>query len=514
MQFAERVSSGPSLVARAGKLSIYQLSQRLIDFGVTIVLARLLAPADFGVIAAATIFIQLAQLVVEIGVGATIVQMPQLSDRDLRVANTLVWSNAVFYFILTQLLAVWAGKFMSSADVEYVVRALAFTFLAQAIGIVSESLLIRRLEAVQVARLQLIVRLVFVGVPSILLAVAGWSYWALVVSTLAGALARAVWTFLLVCPPIAPLFDRCSAKRMLRKGAGFSSSRVINFIATRGDNALVGHFFSSAVLGIYSRAYNLMNLPADLYGTIAERLVFPTLAKAQGDPDKLRSLYLRGIELTAVIGLPLSVILFIFGPEWIRMTLGAKWVSAVWPFQILSVATYFRLGMKISGSVQRATGAVRGMVGTQTFYAALVVGGCVLAYPYGLLVLCAAVSLGVILAYAAITWSSLAVTGTSLKEYLQCHRAGVLLAVCNALIGFPIALVGRELVLPSIVIVAMFLVALALLGVVLVKWRPPSLLGQVGVSIILQLERAVYSRFSRCVTGSRLKQGGSNTHLL
>lgn len=491
MQSPDNPSSQPSLAAKAGRLSVYQLGQRLIDFGVTIVLARLLAPADFGVVAAAIIFIQLAQLVVEIGIGATIVQAPQLSDRDLRVANTLIWVNAVFYFVLTQLLASWAAIFMGSADVEYAVRVLAFTFLAQAIGIVSENLLIRKLEAVRVARLQLIVRLVFVGVPSVALAASGWSYWALVISTLAGALARAVWTFLIVRPPVKPLFDHSSAKRLLRKGAGFSASRVINFVAIRGDNALVGHLFSPTVLGIYSRAYNLMNLPADLYGTIAERLIFPALAKVQDNPEQLRTLYLRGIETTALVGLPLSVILFIFGPEWIRVVLGPKWVQAIQPFQILVIATYFRLGMKISGSVQRAKGSVRAMVGTQVVYATLVVGGCILAYPYGLLPLCAAVSLGVVLAYAVITWSGLIVTGTNLGDYVRSHRAGMLLALSTAAIGLPIALCGRQLALPSIVILTTFLVAAALLGAVLIKLRPQSLLGQSGVDMAAQIEKVL-----------------------
>lgn len=503
MQSPGSPSSERSLAAKAGKLSIYQLGQRLIDFGVTIVLARLLAPADFGVVAAAIIFIQLAQLVVELGIGATIVQAPQLSDRDLRVANTLVWVNAFFYFMLTQFLASWAGAFMGSADVEYAVRVLAFTFLAQAIGIVSENLLIRRLEAVRVARLQLVVRLIFVGVPSVALAAIGWSYWALVISTLAGALARAIWTFLLVRPPIVPLFDRPSAKRLLRKGAGFSTSRVINFVAIRGDNALVGHFFSPTVLGIYSRAYNLMNLPADLYGTIAERLVFPTLAKEQHDPERLRALYLRGIETTALVGLPLSVVLFIFGPEWIRSVLGPKWVEAIQPFQILAVATYFRLGMKISGSVQRAKGAVRAMIGTQTVYAALVVGGCILAYPYGLLPLCAAVSLGVILAYAAITQSGLTVTGTGLGDYVRSHRAGMLLAICTAALGLPIALGGRQLALPSIVILTAFFSAATLLGAVLIKLRPQLLLGHSGVAIAAQIEGALTSWAGRAATAIR-----------
>jgi PST family polysaccharide transporter len=491
MQSPDNPSLQPSLAAKAGRLSVYQLGQRLIDFGVTIVLARLLAPADFGVVAAAIIFIQLAQLVVEIGIGATIVQAPQLSDRDLRVANTLIWVNAVFYFVLTQLLASWAAIIMGSADVEYAVRVLAFTFLAQAIGIVSENLLIRKLEAVRVARLQLIVRLVFVGMPGVALAASGWSYWALVISTLAGALARAVWTFLIVRPPVKPLFDHSSAKRLLRKGAGFSASRVINFVAIRGDNALVGHLFSPTVLGIYSRAYNLMNLPADLYGTIAERLIFPALAKVQDNPERLRTLYLRGIETTALVGLPLSVILFIFGPEWIRVVLGPKWVQAIQPFQILVIATYFRLGMKISGSVQRAKGSVRAMVGTQVVYATLVVGGCILAYPYGLLPLCAAVSLGVVLAYAVITWSGLIVTGTSLRDYVRSHRAGMLLALCTAAIGLPIALGGRHLALPSIVILATFLVAAALLGAVLIKLRPQSLLGQSGVDMAAQIEKVL-----------------------
>lgn len=487
------LSNKQEIASQAGRLSAYQLGQRLIDFAITMALARILAPGDFGVVAAAAIFIQLAQLVVEIGVGATIVQTPHLTDRDLRVAGTLVWTSAAFYFVATQALAGAAGAFMGSPDVELAIRVLAFTFLFQGLSVVSENLLVKRLEAARVARLQLIVRAIVGGGLGVALAALGWGYWALVGPSVVGALLRSVWTYSLVRPPIRPLYDRQTARRLMRKGMGFSASKVINFVALRGDNALVGHLFSTATLGLYSRAYNLMSLPADLYGTIAERLVFPIFAKAQDDRPRLRQQYLNGVELTALIGLPLSVVLFTFGPEWIKTVLGGKWLEAIAPFQVLAVATYFRLGMKISGSVQRARGAIRHMVGTQIIYASLVVAGCLVAYPFGLLAVCAAVSGGVVLAYLAITWSGLALTGVGVREYLRAHLPGALLALCVAAIAAPVALAGRAWGMGPALILLSFIVAAAPLGLVLLFLRPRPLLGEVGG----QVAHSIASRFRR-----------------
>ena len=483
-------SAEPTFLSRARKLATFQLLQRVVEFAMIVVLAKILSPRDFGVVAAATIFIQAAQLLVEIGIGATVVQLAKLDERDLRVANTLVWGSSLIYFVLAQALAGPAARLMGSPDVEIALRVLACVLLFQALGVVAESLMLRRMEAARVAMQNLCVRaLLGLGLGGAM-AWQGAGYWALVIPTVLGALAKSLWTCAVAKPPLAPLFDGVIARKLLRKGSGFSASRVVNFVAIRADNFLVGLLFGVVQLGIYSRAYNLMNLPADLYGAIADRLVFPAFARAQDDGERLRQAYLRGVEFTALIGLPLSVGLFVLGEEWIRVVLGPQWDAVVAPFKVLVFATYFRLGMKISGSVQRARGAVRAMIASQAFYAALVVGGCLLSSRFGLLALCAAVSLGVAIAYLAITASGLRLTGASVGMYLKLHLPGAALAVLLALLLAPLAHFERAAQRPPVLILLEAAGVVGLCGLVLMFARPRFLLGDMGVAAMARAHQA------------------------
>lgn len=313
-------------------MTALQLASKVIEVGFAAVVARILFSADFGVIAGATIFIQFALLLVEIGIGATIVQLPGLTNNDVRTAGTLVAINAIAYFLLAQLIAPFAGSFMGITGVTEVLRVLALIFLIQAIGIVSENILVRRLEVRRVSIIQLMSRVIGTGGIGIALACFGWGYWALVAATLAGAGIKAVWLLVLVRPPMRPLLTRNGASRLLRRGAGFSISRVLNFFALQADNVMVGRTKDAAALGYYSCAYNLMSVPSDLYSRIAERLTFPAMAQVQDDPPRLRHAFLRGFELTALIGLPISALLALLAPDIVTFILGPRWGAVIAPF--------------------------------------------------------------------------------------------------------------------------------------------------------------------------------------
>jgi PST family polysaccharide transporter len=424
---------------KSGYLTGLQLAQKLVEFLISMVMARLLTPADFGIVAAAGLFIQLTQLLVEIGVGATIIQARQLSDRDINTAYLIVMSNGFVYFLLTQLCAPYVADFMGAPEVEQVLRVLAITFIFQSFGIVPESMLVRRFDAARVALVTLTSKVVVTALIGITLGLAGFGFWALIVPTVIGSLVKSIFIYRAAGVPFRLNFSRKSAKRVARTGSGFSLSRIINFAAIRGDNVFVARFFDSAALGNYTRAYNLMDLPATLYGTFADKMVFPLFAKHQADPDSLREVFARGIFATALFGIPLSIVLFVLGQEWIVVIYGDQWTQAVAPFQALAIATYFRLGMKVSGSLQRSKAATRSMISTQAFYAATVVVGSLVSYRYGLVALSVAVSIGVILSYIVISASAVRLCGMGVVEFIKLHLAGLLIGAAILAVTWPLA---------------------------------------------------------------------------
>jgi len=486
-----------SLAKGASWTAILQVSQRGLEILFTAILARLLEPADFGVVTAGLLLVQFAQLFVEIGIGATVIQMPRLDLRDIRAANTLVVLSALFYFLVVEALAPSFAAFMQIEQVTQVVRILGFIFLIQAGGVVSESLLLRRLEARTVAALQLGAKIGGTGLVGIPLALLGWGYWALVVALLTEAFFRAVAAFAIVRPPVRPLLKRELTNRLLRSGSGYSLSRLLNFAATRADNLLVGRYLSAAALGLYSRAYALMSAPADLYGTVADRVVFPAMALIQDDRTRLHRAFLEGTELTALVGISASALLYLLSNQIIDLVLGDKWHAVIVPFGILAAATYFRLGAKVAGSVQRARRALRAMIFTQALYALLVVGGCLASYRYGIVWVSAAVSASVVIFYIVIITSAARLVDASTSQFAKAHLPGIKLGLLSATLCWVTLRLGDYLrldTLPMLILEGCIL-GTAALGISLL--RPAWLIGKLGSASLGAIQARAVVLFSR-----------------
>lgn len=472
------------LAAGAGWMTGLQLASKVIEVGFIAVLARILYPHDFGVIAGATIFIQLASLLVEVGIGATIVQIPGLTRDDIRIGGTLVFLNGIGYFLLAQLLAPLAGSFLNIDGVTEVIRVLALVFVIQSFGIVPENILVRQLDARRVMIAQLLARVVGTGGIGILLAWLGWGYWALVAATLAEVAFKAVWLVAIVRPPMRPLLTKAGAKRLMGRGAGFSIAKIINFFALRANNMVVGRTMDAAALGLYSRAFNLMSVPSDLYSRIAERLVFPAMAQVQDDPVRLRAAFLRGTELTSAIGMPMSALLAVLAPEVIEVILGPRWGAVIGPFAILCSATYFRLGAKIGGSLQRAKAATRPMITNQIVYVVMVVGGALIAYPYGINAVALAGSIAVVAFYIVVNFNACRIAKVTFRDFVASHMNGVLLAILCTVCVWPVVALLRHQQAPVLVTLSVTGAVLLVVALVLFWRRPRWLLGDFLVSLM------------------------------
>ena len=472
-------TSGLYLVSKTGELVF------------TAILARLLAPTEFGVVAAAMVFIQFAKLFVEIGIGATLVQLPELTRKHVRTAGTLVALNAILFFIVAQIAAPLIAGLFAIAHVEGVVRVLAFIFLLQAIGVVPENLLVRRLQAPRVMGVEIAAKLIGFGGIGALCAFNGLSYWSLAFGALAETSIKAITLSILVRPPIAPMLHAPSMRQLLSKGTGFSLSRVLNFAALYGDKVIAGRFLGAAGLGLYGRAYHLMSVPADVYGRVAERLMFPALAACQHNEARLRHAFLSAASLTATIGLPLSAVLVLLAPEIVSFLLGSQWAAVIPPFMVLAVASYFRLGAKTSGSLLRATGSVRSLVLIQAVYAAMVIGGGVIAVQYGIIALGAVMSVSAGIFYVLITALACARTKTRAGAMIGVHRYGLML---TAIIAAPLAglvYILRAGDVPDFVILGAAGALLVAVASVLVATSPVWLLGKATAGIAVAIRRSV-----------------------
>ena len=357
--------------------------QAVLQVLALVVLARLLSPADFGVVSAAVVVVGFASVFSKLGLGPALVQRADLEPRHVRTA----FAASVYFGLLVGgvlwLAAPAIAGFFRIDGVEPVMRALAWLFPLRGLSVVAESLVQRDLGFRRLANLEVGTFALGYGAVGIPLAALGYGVWALVAATMSQSILNTLLLLVLRPHPMHVLLDRRSFGELMSFGGGFTIARLFNDLALQGDSLVVGRWLGPEALGLYGRAHQLMATPAALFGQILDQVLFPAMARVQDDVRRLAGAYTRGIALIALVMLPTSAALFILAPELIRLVLGPQWAGVVAPFQILAAGMLFRTSYKMSDSVVRATAAVYRRALRTAIYALLVIGGAWVGQHWG-----------------------------------------------------------------------------------------------------------------------------------
>ena len=457
--------------------------QSVLQVVVLSMLARLLTPSDFGMVAAAMVTIALANTLAVIGIGPAVIQRAVLTEHHIRTAFTLSVLLGMTFCALMWFGAPLIETLFRMTGLMPVMRVLGLVFLVHGFSVVAESLLSRQLRFRAIARIELLSFVVGQGVVAVPLAIMGWSYWALVAAILVQTLITTSASVMITRHPCRPSLNLVALRELAILGAGFSMARMSNYVAVQGDNFVVGRLLGAQALGLYSRAYQLMALPASLYGKVADKVVFPAMAQVQDHPLRLAAAYRRGVGLTALIFMPLGTVIVVLAPELVYILLGPQWTDLLTPFRILAVGMYFRFGYKVSMSLLRSKGRVYQHAYLQSIYAVLVCAGAWLACPYGL----AAVSMAVVAAltvhFFLMTMSSLYLLHLTWRDFVQAHLHGTILSIAIGVVLWGGAEILRAYTHPFVTcLIAGALVAIGLLTAS--RYAPGWFFGQQGMWLI------------------------------
>jgi O-antigen/teichoic acid export membrane protein len=396
------------------------------------VLARYVSAADFGVLSATLIVIGVGKLFTQSVVGPAIVQRPGLERRHKVTAFWLAIGSGLTMAAAVVLLAPVVARLFHFDGLQTVLVVLSLSFVLQAPSVVSEALMQRELAFRRLAMADVVSFLVgycFVGV---VLAVAGAGVWALVAANLAQAGLDSLTLITLRRPTVAFEFDRRAANEILHYGAGFTAGKVFNYTAGQGDYFVIARTMTVSDLGYYSRAYQLVAMPAMLLGQVMDRVLFPVMSSLQDDRPRLAEAYRKGISVIATIMSPLSILIVVLAPEIIRVLLGPDWGPVVAPLQVLALGLVCRTGYKISDSLARSTGTVYKRAWRQAIYAGLVVGGALVGKRWGITGVAWGVLLAIVVNYLAMGALSMATVGLTWARFLSAHMRGLMLGLVTA----------------------------------------------------------------------------------
>jgi PST family polysaccharide transporter len=312
-----------------------QATNLLLRVGSLMVLARLLGPKDFGLVGMVTAFTGVLELFRDFGLSSAAVQRTNVTDEQI---STLFWINVVvgaFLGVLAAGCAPAIAAFYHEARLVGVTTVLAAGFLFNAAGVQHSVLLQRQMRFTALAVISVISLLVGTVV-AVGGALAGYGYWALVAMTIAVPLINTIglWTATAWIP--GPPRRRAGIRSMMRFGGTVTLNGLVVYIASNFEKVLLGRFWGVDAIGIYGRAYQLVNIPtANLNSTVGE-VAFSALSRLQDEPSRLRSYFLKGYSLVLTLTLPITLACALFADDIVFVLLGPKWKAAVPIFRLLA----------------------------------------------------------------------------------------------------------------------------------------------------------------------------------
>lgn len=313
------------------------VASRVFSLASLIVLARLLAPEDFGLVAFALLASALLALAVTAGIGPALVVSPSLSKAQLGVSlSMLITLNGACAVVLAAVSPA-AGALIGGSNGAGVIAAMGMPLLLRGVSSFYSALLQRELLFARRAAIQ-IADVLIGGAVAVSFAVAGAGVWSLVAGQTAGALAGSLTSIWVAPVVVRPSFDAEAAREIFRSGHGFVWQTGASFVEQNADYFVVGSMLGSAPLGYYSMAYRLSELPYNSLVEPVAQVTFPGFARMRARGQEVAGPFLTLLRISALCAFPLGLILSgaaspfvdaIFGPKWTDMT-AVLGVLGVW----------------------------------------------------------------------------------------------------------------------------------------------------------------------------------------
>jgi PST family polysaccharide transporter len=451
------------------------------------VLARLLSPKDFGLVAAATAATGFAEIFSQMGVGPSLVQLPALTRECVRTGFTL---SILFGFAVGSV--VWfsaplIADFYRLPELTFVIRFLAINFPLRGMSVVSESLLKRDLRFQAIAIADILAFLIGYSLGSVILAITGFGYWALVLGILLHTVLRFMFLTIMKNHSWRPSLDRASLPKLLKTGMGFTTSTFFNYFALNGDYLVVGRWLGPQPLGLYSRSYNLMVQSVALFGNVITGALFPAMSSIQEERDRLRQAYFRAISFVSLVALPCSAMVFILAPEIIITILGSAWMDAILPFRILALGMYFRVAYKVNATLLQSVGAVYIHARREGLYAFLVISGSLIGQKWGIAGVATAVLVALASHFLTISWAALRHLSVAPWQFLALQFHGLCIALLTGLLTWGISSALNHSNLPIAVVLLTTITILLVVTSILLLWFPSSLVGKENLVLFQNL---------------------------
>lgn len=390
----------------------------IIALGIT---ARLISPAEFGRFTVIQLLIGILG-VFPYAVGQALIRIESkgAAGTGLAIIGLLALIADLLLLALVPVIEQFFNIVISGTELSLVLLTIPLLFLS----FLADALVRKNLKFGAATFAETGSQVVGLYFLTCLLALLGFGSLSLLIGLVVQA---GLWLAFLCMSGLFGLIDAPTreAIRGYKDAAWFSLMGCASYVALNGDNYVVGRTMDAAALGVYSRAYNLMNKPVNLIGASISNVFYPAVVELRGDRQRLKAAYMKATTAAAFVALPGAALAFLFSAVLVKIVLGDGWTSAIVPFQILSVGLFFRVHVKVAEAVAFAASNVLSSFWRQVVFAIAVIFASALGSRYGLAGVTALVVVAIAAFHVLIVALANKQTQTSILEWVVCMTAPV-----------------------------------------------------------------------------------------
>jgi teichuronic acid exporter len=451
-------STDKKLVASGIFWNLIQLViNQSFNFILKLVLAKLLFPAEFGVVGMATVFTGFVQVLNDLGVGSALVQR---KDDQLRKEHyhTAFWTgvawSVVLYLAMSFGIAPLASWFYHKPVLQSIIPVLSIGILFSPVNLVHKAQLTRAMNFKKLAFIDNVSNIV-VGVIAVFMAFQGAGVWALVFNTVGNVFFEMPMFFKATGWKPGLIFDKQAFRDVFGFGVYTTGSNILNYLYNNIDYLLIGKLLGATPLGVYTLAFILTDTFRGRLMTVINNVMYPIYGKKQNDIESLKRYYLKVVLFNCLFVFPVMIFFVAAGGDFVVSVFGAKWQGTVLPLQILSVSVMVHILVSGNTSLLRGLGKPGLEMKQQILKAAIFLPSLAVGiYFYGIVGASWAILLNkiVVVGVAQYTFNHLIPVKITLKEFFSELKPPLLASATSLISALILNLIGIHYIVTGIVV--------------------------------------------------------------
>ncbi|RRO24648.1 lipopolysaccharide biosynthesis protein [Flavobacteriaceae bacterium 14752] len=317
--------------------ALEQFGNQIIGFGISVILARLLLPEEFGLIAMLAVFMALARTLIDSGLTQSLIRTENPDDADY---STVFYFNLVGSFVIYAIIymaAPYIADFYSQPQLTSITRVFSVVFIINAFAAIQNTRLTKMMDF-RTLMLVSTPSLIISGIVGVVLALKGYGVWSLVWSRIAQAVAATIQLWYWAKWKPLWLFSREKFKQHFNFGFKLTLSGILDTIYVNAYPIIIGKFFAPAQVGFYTKAEGLKMLPVRTISGIVSKITYPLFSEIQNDDVRLKNVYKRIMQMVIFLVAPTLIFIAVLAEPIFRFLYTEKWLPAVPYFQILCAA--------------------------------------------------------------------------------------------------------------------------------------------------------------------------------